>query len=165
MADIVKEGWLEDPADRHDYRWFSAGTPTDLVKDGHTVSRDAISITDAAVYRSLDLTGEPDEADDVPGEAPGQGGQVLGRPFRHRHRPGQVEQRRFRCCGGDLQRHRHPASRGRPMATSGPPRDRSAHAAARPRAEPRAGPRDPQAPSRSPLSVSNRWTWPSLGWK
>src|SRR5262249_40641792 len=29
--------------------------------DGHTVSRDAISITDAAVYRSLDLTGEPDD--------------------------------------------------------------------------------------------------------
>src|SRR5262249_54945953 len=36
-------------------------TPTDLVKDGHATSRDAISIPDAAAYRSMDLAEEPDD--------------------------------------------------------------------------------------------------------
>jgi hypothetical protein len=31
VTDQVKEGWYEDPASRHEYRWFSDGVPTDLV--------------------------------------------------------------------------------------------------------------------------------------
>jgi hypothetical protein len=30
----VKQGWYQDPAGRHEYRWFSDGTPTDLIRDG-----------------------------------------------------------------------------------------------------------------------------------
>ena len=36
----VAEGWYEDPFAVHQYRWFSAGTPTGLVKDGHTEGTD-----------------------------------------------------------------------------------------------------------------------------
>jgi hypothetical protein len=28
------EGWFTDPFERHEARWFSAGTPTSLVRDG-----------------------------------------------------------------------------------------------------------------------------------
>lgn len=34
------EGWFTDPFARHEARWFSAGTPTSLVRDGRTESRD-----------------------------------------------------------------------------------------------------------------------------
>jgi hypothetical protein len=34
------EGWYLDPYDRHEQRWFSAGTPTDLVRDGGVDSKD-----------------------------------------------------------------------------------------------------------------------------
>ncbi len=34
------EGWFTDPFGRHEARWISAGTPTDLVKDGQTESHD-----------------------------------------------------------------------------------------------------------------------------
>jgi hypothetical protein len=71
VTEPVKEGWYEDPADRHEYRWFSAGVPTDLVKDGSTTSRDSISITDAATYQSVHLEQPPDDGpllhkDDAP---------------------------------------------------------------------------------------------------
>jgi hypothetical protein len=51
----VKEGWYEDPSDHHEYRWFSNGTPTDLVKDGTLTSRDPISITESAAFESMEL--------------------------------------------------------------------------------------------------------------
>ena len=60
MAELVKEGWYEDPANRHEYRWFSQGVPTDLVKDDGTTSRDSISLTDPAAYQSMQLAQEPD---------------------------------------------------------------------------------------------------------
>jgi YD repeat-containing protein len=53
------EGWYEDPAGRHEYRWFSAGRPTDLVMDAGKTSRDPISITDPSVYESLELKRPP----------------------------------------------------------------------------------------------------------
>lgn len=34
------EGWCTDPYRRHEERWFSAGEPTDLVRDGEVESRD-----------------------------------------------------------------------------------------------------------------------------
>jgi hypothetical protein len=58
---LVKQGWYEDPADRHEYRWFSQGAPTDLVKDGGETSRDPISISDPDVFQSMDLTQPPDD--------------------------------------------------------------------------------------------------------
>jgi hypothetical protein len=58
----VKEGWYEDPADRHDYRWFSEGAPTDLVRDGAVTSRDPISVTDPAAFESMELKQPPDIA-------------------------------------------------------------------------------------------------------
>lgn len=62
MSEAVKEGWYEDPADRHEYRWFSAGTPTDLVKDGDRTSRDAISMTDTGLYQQMPLEQPPDNS-------------------------------------------------------------------------------------------------------
>jgi hypothetical protein len=58
----AKEGWYEDPSDHHEYRWFSQGTPTDLVKDGSVTSRDPISIADAAAFESMELSQPPDDA-------------------------------------------------------------------------------------------------------
>jgi hypothetical protein len=74
MTEPVKEGWYEDPAGRHEYRWFSAGAPTDLVKDAGTTSRDSISIADPALYQSMHLKQEPDVSpllykDDAPAPA------------------------------------------------------------------------------------------------
>ena len=60
MTDDVKQGWYQDPVSRHQYRWFSQGTPTDLVKDGRTTSRDSISDADPADYQSMQLEQEPD---------------------------------------------------------------------------------------------------------
>ena len=34
------EGWFRDPYGQHDDRWFSAGHPTSLVRDGAVESRD-----------------------------------------------------------------------------------------------------------------------------
>jgi len=60
VSDQAREGWFEDPARRHEYRWFSQGVPTDLVKDGTRTSRDALSISDPSVYESMDLQRPPD---------------------------------------------------------------------------------------------------------
>jgi hypothetical protein len=61
VTDIVRQGWLQDPAGRHEWRWFSQGTPTDLVKDARATSRDPIEAKDAAAYQSMDLAEEPDD--------------------------------------------------------------------------------------------------------
>jgi hypothetical protein len=34
------EGWFPDPFGRHEQRWFSAGSPSALVRDGDTESAD-----------------------------------------------------------------------------------------------------------------------------
>jgi hypothetical protein len=60
MTEEVRQGWYRDPVGRHQYRWFSQGVPTDLVKDGITTSRDSISSTDPANYQSMQLAQEPD---------------------------------------------------------------------------------------------------------
>jgi hypothetical protein len=60
MTEEAKQGWYQDPAGRHEYRWFSQGVPTDLVKDRGTTSRDSISDTDPADYQAMQLAQEPD---------------------------------------------------------------------------------------------------------
>jgi hypothetical protein len=40
MSDAAAEGWYEDPFGIHEYRWFSDGVPTALVKDGPTEATD-----------------------------------------------------------------------------------------------------------------------------
>jgi len=37
---VEAEGWYVDPFARHEARWFSEGTPTDLVRDGRSESHD-----------------------------------------------------------------------------------------------------------------------------
>jgi hypothetical protein len=39
-VDVELEGWFTDPFERHEARWFSAGTPTSLVRDGGTEGHD-----------------------------------------------------------------------------------------------------------------------------
>lgn len=34
------EGWYEDPFGLHQHRWFSAGRPTGLVRDGNVEAKD-----------------------------------------------------------------------------------------------------------------------------
>ena len=58
----AKEGWYEDPAGRHEFRWFSQGAPTDLVKDGQLTAHDAISLKDPQLYEQMDLAEPPDTA-------------------------------------------------------------------------------------------------------
>jgi hypothetical protein len=58
MSDPVREGWYGDPAGRHEYRWFSQGTPTDLVMDRSRTSRDPTSAAD--LFQSMDLKRQPD---------------------------------------------------------------------------------------------------------
>jgi hypothetical protein len=66
VTNPVKQGWYQDPAGRHEYRWFSEGAPTDLVMDGHETSMDAAGIVrDAAAYASMDLA-EPSDGDRLP---------------------------------------------------------------------------------------------------
>jgi hypothetical protein len=40
MTRVSIEGWYQDPFGAHQDRWFSAGTPTALVRDGETESHD-----------------------------------------------------------------------------------------------------------------------------
>lgn len=62
MTNPVKQGWYQDPAGRHEFRWFSEGAPTDLVMDAHETSRDAAGIVeDAAAYASMDLAEPSDD--------------------------------------------------------------------------------------------------------
>jgi len=62
VANLVRQGWYQDPTGRHEFRWFSQGVPTDLVKDAHETSRDAIGIVeDAAAYESMDLVEPSDD--------------------------------------------------------------------------------------------------------
>ncbi len=41
MGELVEEGWYTDPYEIHEARWFSAGKPTKLVRDGEDESYDA----------------------------------------------------------------------------------------------------------------------------
>jgi hypothetical protein len=62
VTNLVRQGWYQDPAGRHEFRWFSQGVPTDLVKDARETSRDAVGIgEDAAVCESMDLVEPADD--------------------------------------------------------------------------------------------------------
>jgi hypothetical protein len=39
----VSEGWGDDPTGRHEQRWFSAGTPTALVRDDLVEEHDPLT--------------------------------------------------------------------------------------------------------------------------
>jgi hypothetical protein len=47
--DPPAEGWYDDPTGRHELRWFSAGCPTDLIRDAGIESRDALSAEERAL--------------------------------------------------------------------------------------------------------------------
>jgi len=62
VANLVKQGWYQDPAGLHEFRWFSQGVPTDLVKDARETSRDATGIVmDAAAYEEIELVEPSDD--------------------------------------------------------------------------------------------------------
>ena len=42
QTDGSAEGWYKDPTGHHSERWFSDGTPTALVRDGHTTAQDPL---------------------------------------------------------------------------------------------------------------------------
>jgi hypothetical protein len=72
MMGSGREGWYEDPAKHHEWRWFSDGTPTALVKVGTTTAQDPIDAIDAAQLTSMTLAqgpavgGTPHVVDDKP---------------------------------------------------------------------------------------------------
>ncbi|BEP16366.1 hypothetical protein acdb102_46770 [Acidothermaceae bacterium B102] len=43
---MIPQGWYQDPFDLHELRWFSAGWPTDLVRDGGVEAHDAAPAKD-----------------------------------------------------------------------------------------------------------------------
>jgi hypothetical protein len=62
MAIQQKQGWLEDPTGRHEFRYFSQGVPTSLVRDGDREANDAISINDREVFAEMSLAQPADTA-------------------------------------------------------------------------------------------------------
>ena len=64
------QGWYNDPTGRHELRWFSAGSPTALVRDAADESRDALT----AEERTLPATAGPGLT------LPEKSGGVDGRP-------------------------------------------------------------------------------------
>lgn len=72
------KGWYKDPTRHHAERWFSAGTPTALVRDGHTTGHDPLSESEAAAAASGTLefvslpSGRPTETDGGDRPPPGQ---------------------------------------------------------------------------------------------
>jgi hypothetical protein len=40
LSAMEAEGWYHDPYGRHEARWLSEGTPTDLVRDGNQMTHD-----------------------------------------------------------------------------------------------------------------------------
>jgi hypothetical protein len=61
LALVAAEGWFKDPFAVHGARWFSDGTPTDLVKDGSSEMSDPPP--DRPITTSLEpVPGSPDPA-------------------------------------------------------------------------------------------------------
>ncbi len=61
QTDGSAEGWYKDPTGHHSERWFSDGTPTALVRDGHTTAQDPLSEAEAqgAACATLEFIGLP----------------------------------------------------------------------------------------------------------
>lgn len=64
---MLAEGWYRDPFGKHDDRWFSAGRPTKLVRDGGVESHDPPPEPEWS--GPLDDVPEPEPA---PAEQPGR---------------------------------------------------------------------------------------------
>ena len=60
---MTAEGWYQDPSGRHEARWFSAGTPTGLVRDGRIEAQDDTSDIDAECEPLSLPEPEPDPGD------------------------------------------------------------------------------------------------------
>ena len=67
------EGWHTDPYGRHEARWMSGGTPTELVRDRGVESYDAPP--DEESSQTPELVAEEERAD---GQDPTRGSQVAG---------------------------------------------------------------------------------------
>ena len=70
-SDPPAVGWYDDPTGRHELRWFSVGSPTELVRDAGIESRDALSVEE----RTLPATAGPGL--ELPGKT-GPGADGLG---------------------------------------------------------------------------------------
>jgi hypothetical protein len=68
-GDRPAEGWYNDPTGRHELRWFSDGTATELVRDAGADARDALSGDE----RALRATAGPGLL--LPGKSSGPDGQ------------------------------------------------------------------------------------------
>jgi hypothetical protein len=49
IIDPLAQGWYDDPTGRHELRWFSAGSPTALVRDAGRESMDVLSVEERAL--------------------------------------------------------------------------------------------------------------------
>ena len=67
------EGWYTDPYRRHEARWMSDGTPTDLVRDRGVESYDAPP--DEEPSQTPELVAEEEQAE---GHDPTRGSHVAG---------------------------------------------------------------------------------------
>jgi hypothetical protein len=62
---LKAEGWYEDPFGSHGARWFSDGTPTNLVRDHGQVSRDELPDTPYEGTPTPLVASGDDSADDL----------------------------------------------------------------------------------------------------
>lgn len=66
-------GWYDDPTGRHELRWFSQGTPTELVRDAAAESKDELSVREQALPA---VSGPGLRLPSPPGQGDGRGGPV-----------------------------------------------------------------------------------------
>jgi len=76
-SDQDAEGWYDDPYHAHQHRWFSAGSPTSLVRDGGVESKDAPpnKLMTATLVRAVNDSGTAADGSDLRRADDKQGGQ------------------------------------------------------------------------------------------
>jgi hypothetical protein len=57
---VTEEGWYSDPYGIHEARWFSDGSPTALVRDSGTASKDPTPVSPYVAEPTL-IESAPDE--------------------------------------------------------------------------------------------------------
>ncbi len=116
----VRQGELQVPGDQHGRQRLALAVEP-VGDDGHRLharGADAFQLAEQVVLALGDLldglldgvdgTAEPDEPDDVPGDALRQGDQPVGRPLLQRNVPGQVQQGRVEEGRSDAHGDQHP---------------------------------------------------------
>jgi hypothetical protein len=58
-VDQALEGWCTDPYGRHEARWMSQGTPTELVRDGGAESFDGVATDEPFTVRPVPVKAAP----------------------------------------------------------------------------------------------------------